>query len=264
MSASTPELRRTRVLGPLALAVSLVTPAPVLAYAGPAAEGEPAVAVEPAQEGPVEPPGPSEGPSEAPAEPGDAPDELPADELPADGELQPTVTEIEREPAPTGGGMAGAIVDPDDPNATRAQSDLEGEKLDAEIEGVPDRLPKLQAAGWWTTFTAVALATTGGIFSGIAETHQDEAERLAYTFDLATGRASLYGSVAEDYEQILREGQNYQWVARGFIIAGGATLIAGIAVFAVDGVRRRKAARAGDTTARLRLDPGLGGLRLRF
>lgn len=259
MSASTSELRRTRVLGSLSLAVSLVTPAPGLAYAGPAAEGEPAVADEPAQEGPVEPPGPSEGPSGAPAEPGESPDELPAD-----GELQPTVTEIEREPAPTGGGMAGAIVDPNDPNATRAQSDLEGEKLDTEIEGVPDRLPKLQAVGWWTTFTAVALATTGGIFSGIAETRQDEAERLAYTFDLATGRASLYGSVAEDYEQILREGQNYQWVARGFIIAGGATLIAGIAVFAVDGVRRRKAARAGDTTARLRLDPGLGGLRLRF
>jgi hypothetical protein len=160
--------------------------------------------------------------------------------------------------------VAGAIVDPNDPNATRAQSDLEGEKLDDDVEGVPDRLPKLQAAGWWTTFTAVALATTGGIFSGIAETRQDEAERLAYTFDLATGRATLYGSVAADYEQILREGQNYQWVARGFIIAGGATLIAGIAVFAVDGVRRRKAARAGDTTARVRLDSGVGGLRLRF
>jgi hypothetical protein len=257
MPASTPELRRTRVLGPLALAVSLVTPTPALARTSPAADGEPAADAEPPTEAEsVEAPSPSEGPSESPAAPerGD----------PSNTELQPTVTEVDREPAPTGGGVAGAIVDPNDPNATRAQSDLEGEKLDDDVEGVPDRLPKLQAAGWWMTFTAVALATTGGIFSGVAATRQDEAERLAYTFDLETGRATLYGSVAEDYEQILREGQNYQWVARGFIIAGGATLIAGIAVFAVDGVRRRKAARAGDASARMRLDPGFGGLRLRF
>jgi hypothetical protein len=235
----------------------------LLANAGPAAEGEVAAELGPAAEAPAEAPepseGPGEGPSEGPSEAGDPPHD----------ELQPTVTEVEREPAPTGGGVAGAIVDPNDPNATRAQSDLEGEKLDADVEGVPDRLPKLQAAGWWTTFTAVALATTGGIFAGVAETRQDEAERLAYTFDLSTGRATLYGSVADEYEQILREGQNYQWVARGFIIAGGATLIAGIAVFAVDGARRRKAARSGDTTARvggarIRLAPGVGGLRLRF
>jgi hypothetical protein len=238
MPASTPELRRARVFGPLVLAVSLVTPAPVLAQA-PAPEQAP--------EATPEAEGPSEGPTEEPGT-----------------DLQPTVTEVEREPAPTGGGIAGAVVDPNDPNATRAQSDLEGEKLDAEIEGVPDRLPKLQAAGWWLTFTAVALATTGGIFSGVAETRQDEAERLAYTFDLETGRATSYGSVADDYERILREGQNYQWVARGFVIAGGATLIAGIAVFALDGARRRKAARSADATARVRLDPGVGGLRLRF
>jgi hypothetical protein len=238
MPASTPELRCARVLGPLTLAVSLVTSSPVLAGTAP--------------------PEPSEGPSEGPGEQTEpTPDPAP------DNELQPTVTEVEREPAPTGGGVAGAIVDPNDPNATRAQSDLEGEKLDADVEGVPERLPKLQAAGWWTTFTAVALATTGGIFSGIAETRQDEAERLAYTFDLETGRATLYGSVADDYERILREGQNYQWVARGFIIAGGATLIASIAVFAVDGARRRSAARSGKA-ARIRLDPGIGGLRLRF
>lgn len=261
MPASTSELRRTHVLGPLVLAVSLVAPSPVLArgpalvLAGPAEPAaEPAADIEPASEGPAEAPTPSDAPTEGPVEPGDPPDD----------DLQPTVTEVEREPAPTGGGIAGAIVDPNDPNATRAQSDLEGEKLDAKVEGVPDRLPKLQATGWWLTFSAVALATTGGIFSGVAETRQDEAERLAYTFDLETGRATLYGSVADDYERILREGQNYQWVARGFIIAGGATLIAGIAVFAVDGVRRRKAARSGDAAARVRLDPGAGGLRLRF
>jgi hypothetical protein len=226
-------LRRVLVLGALALMVSLVTSSPVLAAPEAETEEAPPAAAEP----------------EATTPPTEAQEEL-----------QPTVTEVEREPAPTGGGVAGAIVDPNDPNATRAQSDLEGEQLDDNVEGVPERLPKLQAAGWWTTFAAVALATTGGIFSGVAETRQDEAERLAYTFDLETGRATLYGSVADDYERILREGQNYQWVARGFIIAGGATLIASIAVFAVDGARRRSAARH----ARVQLDPTLGGLGLRF
>ncbi|PRP97892.1 hypothetical protein ENSA5_31250 [Enhygromyxa salina] len=178
------------------------------------------------------------------------------------GDLQPTVTELEPSGVPTGGGVAGAVVDPDDPNAARAQSDLEGESLDSDLAGVPERVPKLQAAGWWTTFSAVALATTGGILAGIAETRQDEAERMAYSFDLDTGRTTLYGPVAADYEGLLSQGQTYQWIARGFIIAGGATLIAGIALFSVDGVRRRRAARS--ESARVRLDPGLGGLGLRF
>ena len=176
---------------------------------------------------------------------------------------QPEVTQVEPAEVPTGGGVAGSIVDPNDPNATRAQSDLEGESLDTQLEGVPDRLPKLQTAGWWTTFAAVALATTGGIFAGVAETRQDEAERLAYSFDLDTGRASVYADVADEYETLLREGETYQWVARGFIIAGGVTLVAGVVLFAVDGSRRRREQR-GAAGARLQLDPGPAGLRLRF
>lgn len=226
----------------MALVVSLITPMPALARTSPPAEGEPA----------------QEAPSEVTPEP--APE--PAPETP-DDTLQPEVTEIENSPPPTGGGIAGAVVDPNDPNATRAQSDLEGEKLDDNVEGVPERLPKLQAAGWWITFGAVALATSGGILSGVAETRQDEAERLAYTFDLETGRATLYGSVADEYESLLRDGEAFQWAARGLIIAGGVTLLAGIAVFAVDGARRRNAKRSGDS-ARVQLDAGAGGLRLSF
>lgn len=197
-------------------------------------------------------------PLQAQAAPGpeaDAPD--PAEPMP-----EVEVTTVERERGPSGGGVAGALVDPDDPNATRAQSDLEGESLDTDAAGVPDRLPKLQAAGWWTTFTAVALATSGGIFAGIAEVREDEAKRLAYSFDLSTGRTTNYGPVATDYERLLSDGVTYQWVARGFIIAGGVALIAGITLFAMDGVKRRKAGRS--DSARVRLDPGAGGLRLRF
>ncbi|MFO7563671.1 MAG: hypothetical protein R6X02_13570 [Enhygromyxa sp.] len=176
-------------------------------------------------------------------------------------ESEPGVeVEVEHRDVPSGGGVAGAIVDPDDPNATRAQSDLEGESLAGEVDGVPERLPKLQAAGWWMTFTAVALATSGGIFAGIAEVREDEAERLAYGFDLSTGRTTTYGPVAGEYQRLLDEGHSYQWVARGLIIAGGVALITGVALFAVDGVQRRKAARS--SAARLQLAPG--GLTLRF
>ncbi len=175
------------------------------------------------------------------------------------------VGEVDQTDVPTGGGVAGAIVDPDDPNAGRAQSDLEGESLDTDVAGVPERLPKLQVAGWWTTFTAVALATTGGVFAGIAEVREDEAERLAYGFDLTTGRSTTYGPVAAEYERLLDEGNRYQWVARGFVIAGGIALVTGIALFAADGAQRRKAAlRRGSGTARVRIEPGPTALNLRF
>jgi hypothetical protein len=206
---------------------------------------------------PSEPEAGSAGDNDSELEPASQPSTV--DE---DASHQPTVTQIEPADAPSGGGVAGAIVDPDDPNATRAQSDLEGESLDTAIAGVPDRLPKLQAAGWWTTFGAVALATTGGILAGIAETRQDQAERLAYSFDLSTGRTTLYGPVADDYERLLRDGETYQWLGRGFIIAGAATLVAGITVFTVDAVRRRRGSRS--DSARLDLHSGPGGLGLRF
>jgi hypothetical protein len=197
---------------------------------------------------------PSHDESSSEPEPEAAPD---PDEAPNEA---PEVTEVETREVFTGGGVAGAIVDPDDPNATRAQSDLEGESLASGVDGVPDRLPKLQTAGWWMTFTAVALATSGGIFAGVAEVREDEAKRLAYSFDLSTGRTNLYGPVASEYERLLAEGHTYQWVARGLIIAGGVALVTGIALFATDGVQRRRAGRS--SSARLQLAPG--GLGLRF
>ncbi|NVB39929.1 hypothetical protein G6O69_18945 [Pseudenhygromyxa sp. WMMC2535] len=169
------------------------------------------------------------------------------------------VDAVEPSNVPSGGGVAGAIVDPDDPNATRAQSDLEGESLD-DIEGVPARLPPLQAAGWWTVFAGVTLATAGGVFAGIAETREDAADRMAYSFSLTTGATTLYADVADDYERTLREGEAYQWAARGLIIAGGVVVLTGLGLFIAEGVRHR---RAGERAA-VRVDPGPGGLRLRF
>lgn len=236
------------VVASLALVV-----APVRSEAAPPVESPPS---EPASE-------PSAAPTEpASVEPESASPEPAPEPAPTEPELapEPEVTAIEQPDVPSGGGVAGAIVDPDDPNATRAQSDLEGESLASDLDGVPERLPKLQAAGWWMTFTAVALATSGGIFAGVAEVREDQADRLAYGFDLTTGRTNTYGPVAAEYQRLLDEGHTYQWVARGLIIAGGVALVTGIALFAVDGAQRRKAARS--SAARLRLDPG--GLTLRF
>ncbi|MCA9700312.1 MAG: hypothetical protein KC431_22490, partial [Myxococcales bacterium] len=165
------------------------------------------------------------------------------------------------------GGVAGSVVDPDDPNATRAQADLEGETLDSNAD-VPERLPKLQAAGWWTTFGAVALASAGGVLAGVAEAREDQAKRLAYGFDLNTGQTNLYDDVGDEYEGLLREGNAYQWAARSLIITGSVALLTGVGLFIADGVQRRRAGSS--RSARLR-GPGLGirlepgpGLRLRF
>jgi hypothetical protein len=247
----------TATVALLALAVM-----PMRAAAAPPAEQPPAEQP-PAEQPPAEQPPAEQPPAEQPP---------PSEPVVEESGLEPEVTEIEHRDAPSGGGIAGAIVDPDDPNATRAQSDLEGEALDGETTGVPDRLPRLQTAGWWMTFTAVALATSGGIFAGVAEVREDEAERLAYGFDLLTGRTTTYGPVADEYERLLAEGNTYQWVARGLIIAGGVALVASISLFTVDGVKRRNGLHARGTrlkwssvrAARLQLDPGLGGFTLRF
>ena len=235
-------------IGLAALTSVALAAAPRAAAAAPPEQGEPPKADAPSAEADERP-----ATGDAPAGP-DEHDEL---------SPEPEVSEVEEAERPAGGGVAGSIVDPDDPNASRAQSDLEGESLDTEVEGVPERLPRLQAAGWWTTFGAVALATTGGILAGLAETRQDEAERLAYSFDLLAGRTAIYGEVADEYERLIEQGTTYQWLARGFIIAGGATLIAGITCFAIHGARRRRAERSG-AAARVVLRPGAGGFALHF
>src|SRR5690349_11351894 len=134
MSVSTSPLRRIRNIGSLALAVSLVTPNTVLART----VAEPPTPAEPPTDPVLAEPPTDPVPANPPTDP--MPADPPAEPAPAKDPLQPTVTEVEREAAPTGGGVAGAVIDPNDPNATRAQSDLEGEKLDDNVAGVPERL----------------------------------------------------------------------------------------------------------------------------
>lgn len=167
--------------------------------------------------------------------------------------------EVEGEAPSTGTSSMGALVDENDPNSKRAQSDLEGESLDTGAK-VPERLPKLQTAGWWLLFGGVAVATAGGVLAGIAEAREDDAERLAHAFDLTTG-TTLYGNVADDYEKTLREGVAFQNAARGLIVAGAAVVLGGVGFFIADGVARK---RSGGKQARMRVQPHAGGLAVRF
>ncbi len=129
---------------------------------------------------------------------------------------------------------------------------------DAPTSDVPERLPPLQRAAWWTMFGTFALATTGGVFAGMAEVQEDRALRLASTIDLTTGGSFLYGDKQAEYQEILDKGELHANLARGFLIGAGVTLIAGIALFAVDGKRSKK------KSARAHLRPSRGGLEVRF
>jgi len=180
----------------------------------------------------------SNEPEPAPAPPG-AEEPEPAPTGPTPTGPAPAVTEIETAPPPEGGGVAGPVVSADDPAARQAQADLEGEALDRNATGVPTRMPALRTAAWWTMFGAVALGTVGGIFSGLAERREDEAERLALGFDLETGRRFVYEEHAEEYASILDEGVRFQWTSRGFLIGAGAALVTSITLFAVQAKRER-------------------------
>ncbi len=165
----------------------------------------------------------------------------------------------EAAPAPTGG-MGGNVVRADDPEAKRARSELEGTSLAGADTGVPERLPPLQRAAWWTLFGGFALASAGGVFAGLAEVQEDRAERIATTIDLESGGQYMYADKQAEYEDLLAKGERQQWVARGLLIGAGVTLGAAIAIFAVDGARARKQA---PRRAR-RMNFGAGGLEVAF
>ncbi len=212
-----------------------------LTFAGPA----PAASAAP----PAEPSAVEASPEPAPeAEP--APDAEPSAE--AEREPEP---EAER---PSGGGVAGSLVDPDDPDAQRAKADLEGESLEPNRAGVPERLTPLGRAGWWSLLGAASLASAGGILAGLAERQEQEARRLALGIDLDIGARYRYGEVDELYEKMNRRGRQFQGAARGLFIAGAVGLAASITFFAVDAKRRR----GQRDSARLRF--GAGSMELDF
>ena len=222
----------------LALVASLAAPAPAIASSSPAEAGEKDVAESTAADEttPEENSSDSDQPSgETSGKSSDEPGKQPAQ--------QPEIVATEG-PEKTTSMSGNAVIDADDPEATRASSELEGTALPGPVpSSVPERLPKLQAAGWWTVFGAFVLGSTGGVFAGLAEVQEDRASRLATMLD-DNGNLLQYADYSETYEKHLSRGNTYQWAARGFVIAGAATLIAGITLFAVDHRRRRKGLKA--------------------
>lgn len=205
---------------------------------------------------PAEPEAPAEAPTETAAEATPENGATPESPQPA---VEPEVV-VEQPDAPTGGGVAGNVISADDPDANRAKSDLEGDTLEDDVEGVPDKLPALQAAGWWAAFGTVAFGTAGGLFIGLAEREEDEAERLAQSLDLGTGRREEYANVSDDYEQALSTGQLYQNVAIGMFVVSGVALIASVTLFSVNGARNRKEKRDKPGISRI----GLGSVEVTF
>ena len=93
--------------------------------------------------------------------------------------------------------------------------------------GVPERLPVLQQAGWWTVFGAFVVGTSAGVFAGLAERQEDKATRLASRFDLDSQAQLLYEDEQDEYERLLRRGEAFQNTAIGLGVASGVVLIAG-------------------------------------
>lgn len=153
------------------------------------------------------------------------------------------------------GAGLGTAVATTDPEAKRARAELEGGALPGKpAEGVPERLPPLQRAGWWSVFGGFALASVGGVFAGLAEAEEDRATRLVSQIDPETGGALQYSEFQADYEAILARGRRDAVLAQSFVAAGAVVLAAGIALFVADRVKRRPA----------RVRAGLGGLQVRF
>lgn len=160
-------------------------------------------------------------------------------------EPQPTLVAPANNVQVTGAGMGGRMIAADDPEARRAEAELEGTALEKEGRaGVPKRLPPLQRAGWWCMFGTFALGSTGGVFAGLAEVQEDEAERVVITLDTGTGGQQLYaGDARTEYERALATGRRDASIARGFLAAGGVTLVAGVVLFIVHATRARKQGR---------------------
>ena len=249
----------------LALAVGL---APPLAQARVAATSSPPTAASPPPASSSEPTSAADPPAPiSEEEPGagdpapETPVGRPIKDAPRPGDAnQPTLVAPANNVSPATAGIGGRLISADDPEARRAESELEGTALSRDVAAdVPARLPPLQRRGWWFMFGAFAVASTGGVFAGLAEVQEDKAERLTLTLDADTGTKLVYSDIEGEYDDILRVGRRDAALAKGFLAAGGGFLIASVVFFIVHATRDRKA-----SAVRARLRPAAGGLEVRF
>lgn len=194
------------------------------------------------------------------------PSEAPADEPSPDaGETTPdgdVDDDAQHEHAGMGEQDDDASVEPDasaerDASVEPPTSVADASTPPADAEGdVPERLPVMQRAGWWTLFGALALGTAAGVLSGLAEREEDKAVRLALRFDPTM--PPYYADVQNQYESILRRGEAFEAAAIALGAVAGAAAIAGVTVFIIDARRTRRSRTAAH------LDWAPGGLGVRF
>ncbi len=182
----------------------------------------------------------------------------PTDSDTATSEPNPELT-LETDEPESSAGIGGNVISSKDPEASRARADLEGTALlENTSNDVPERLRPMQRAAWWTMFGAFTLASTGGVFSGLAEVQEARALRIVSTIDIESGGAFLYEDKQAEYQDLLDTGARQAGIARGFLIGAGITLVAGVSLFIVDRKRSKKASK------RAQIRPTGGGLEVRF
>jgi hypothetical protein len=250
---------------PLLVAIALL---PSMAFAGPASKPAPAPTDAEAPTG-----SPEDEAASPPAEPKPA-EPKPAEPKPAEPTPTATPTTDATTPAdpPSKPHSAGSTAPSETTTSgpTLGDSNSLGTKSpgskapDDDVtvaQGTPDRMRPMQKAGWWTLFGGFVFATVGGVFSGLAERQEDEAERIAAQFDENSAQPN-YEDVQDEYEQIVGRGKAYAGTAIGLGVFGGALAVAGITLLAVDEARLRKG--KGKGKRRARLDVRRGKLQVKF
>ena len=232
------ELRTRAVSSSLMLAIAI---APLHARASAA----PAAGEMPEESAPTQPESPpSEGPPVDPSAPAPEPSEEtpPAEETPPPEPMKP-------EPK---------VVKPPPPKPVPAKDDDE----DDDDEAIPQRLPPMQTAGWWTLFGGFAIGTVAGVLAGLAEREEDRAVRLSVKYDLDSGAQPQYADIQNEYENSLRKGRAEANAAIALAVVGLGAAVAGLSVLLVGQVRDRQRKRNAPVNARVRVRGG--GLQVRF
>jgi hypothetical protein len=237
------ELRTRAVSSSLMLAIA-IAPLHAVAYAAPAAGGMQQESAPPQPESP-----PSEGPPVDPS----APTPEPSEPAPSD---EPTPSEQVPTPAPAQ--PEAKVVKPPPPKPVPEKSDDDEE----DDEAIPQRLPPMQTAGWWTLFGGFAIGTVAGVLAGLAEREEDRAVRLSVKYDLDSGAQPQYADIQSEYENSLRKGRAEAIAAIALAVVGLGAAVAGLSVLLVGQVRDRQRKRNTPVNARVRVRGG--GLQVRF
>ncbi|HWB74642.1 MAG TPA: hypothetical protein VG755_06795 [Nannocystaceae bacterium] len=228
----------------LMLAIA-IAPLHAQAFAAPAAGGMPV------ETAPTQPETTPEGAPVDPSAPAPEPSEVEPSDEPTPPEPTPTPEPAKVEPK---------VVKPPPPKPVPEPDDDDDD--DDDDEAIPQRLPPMQTAGWWTLFGGFAIGTVAGVLAGLAEREEDRAVRLSVKYDLDTGAQPQYADIEQEYENSLKKGRAEANAAIALAVVGLGAAVAGLSVLLVGQVRDRQRKRNAPVNARVRMRGG--GLQVRF